>query len=130
MITRFWPIDTRLRYWHPVAPVIRATSKPLAIQCCGVPIALFANVRLGGVAIYDRYAHRRMPLSLGMVGPDGLTCAYHSCRFAPDGTGYCPTTRSNRFRVPVFETKTLRGVVWVRSCHAANGEGDDLSADI
>jgi len=103
------------------------TSKPLAIQCCGVPIALFRDVR-GITAIYDRCAHRRMPLSHGSVGPDGVTCAYHGCRFSADGTGYCPTTRSNRFRIPVFETKTLHDVVWVRSRDAANTVSHDLDA--
>jgi vanillate O-demethylase monooxygenase subunit len=129
MMKRFWPIDARLRHWHPVVPAGRVTGKPLAIQCCGVPIALFRNAGGGIIAIYDRCAHRRMPLSHGVVGPEGVTCAYHGCRFSPDGTGYCPTTRSNRFRIPVFETKTLHDVVWVRSPDAAETMSHDLSAD-
>ena len=125
----FWPIDARLRHWHPVVLAKRVTGKPLAIQCCGVPIALFRNADGGITAFYDRCAHRRMPLSHGVVGPEGVTCAYHGCRFSPDGTGYCPTTRSNRFRIPVFETKLLHDVVWVRSRDAANAVSHDLAAD-
>jgi phenylpropionate dioxygenase-like ring-hydroxylating dioxygenase large terminal subunit len=123
-----WPIDARLRHWHPVAPLARVTGKPLAVQCCGVPIALFKSG--GGIAaVYDRCAHRRMPLSHGSVGPEGITCPYHGCRFSADGTGYCPTTRSNRFTVPVFETRTLHDVVWVRSRDAANGTSHDVTVD-
>ena len=127
-MNRRWPIDARLRHWHPVVEVKRLTKKPLAIQCCGVPIALFHNGdRIA--AIYDRCAHRRMPLSHGSVGPQGVTCPYHGCRFSADGTGYCPTTKSNRFKVPVFETRTLHDVVWVRSLDAAHAVSHDLAAD-
>jgi phenylpropionate dioxygenase-like ring-hydroxylating dioxygenase large terminal subunit len=129
MNMRFWPIDARLRHWHPVVPAERVTEKPLAIQCCGVPIALYRNGGGAITALYDRCAHRRMPLSHGSVGPDGVTCAYHGCRFSADGAGYCPTTKSNRFRIPVFETKTLHDVVWVRSPDAANAVSHDLAAD-
>ena len=127
-MNRRWPIDDRLRYWHPVVPVSRVRTKPLAITSCGVPITLF---RSGGgvVALYDRCAHRRMPLSQGSVGPEGITCPYHGCRFLADGTGYCPTTRSHRFKVPVFETRTLHDVVWVRSRDAAHAASHDLAAD-
>jgi phenylpropionate dioxygenase-like ring-hydroxylating dioxygenase large terminal subunit len=128
MMTCRWPIDARLRHWHPIVPVKRVTIKPLPIQCCGVPIALFkSSGRV--VAIYDRCAHRRMPLSHGSVGNDGITCAYHGCLFSADGTGYCPTTKSNRFRIPVFETKIVRDIVWVRSQDAANAVSHDLGAN-
>src|SRR5688572_29366401 len=128
MINR-WPVDARLRHWHPVATVKRVTKKPLAVQCCGVPMALFESGGGSIAAIYDGCAHRRMPLSHGSVGPEGLSCPYHGCRFSPDGAGYCPTTKSNRFKVPVFETRTLHGVVWVRSRDAANAVSHDLAAD-
>ena len=127
-MNRRWPIDARLRHWHPVAPVSRVKTEPLAIKCCGVPITLFEHNR-AIVALYDRCAHRRMPLSHGSVGPEGITCPYHGCRFLPDGTGYCPTTRSHRFKVPVFETRTLHDVVWVRAREAAQAEWSDLAAD-
>jgi nitrite reductase/ring-hydroxylating ferredoxin subunit len=123
-----WPIDSRLRHWHPVVELKRVTKTPLAIQCCGVPIVLFTKAD-GIAALYDRCAHRRMPLSHGSVGPEGVTCPYHGCRFSGDGTGYCPTTRSNRFKVPVFETRTSHGVVWLRSRDAANDVSHDLAAD-
>ena len=129
MNSNIWPIDARLRHWHPVVPVSGITTKPLAIQCCGVPIVLFAD-RDRVAALYDRCAHRRMPLSHGVVGPEGITCAYHGCCFAPDGTGYCPTTGSSRFCVPVFETKLLCGVVWLRSLDAARGAGADRDVAI
>jgi hypothetical protein len=43
MNSHIWPIDARLRHWHPVALVSRITTKPLAVQCCGVAIVLFAD---------------------------------------------------------------------------------------
>jgi nitrite reductase/ring-hydroxylating ferredoxin subunit len=127
-MNRRWPIDSRLRHWHPVAELKRVTTNPLAVQCCGVPIVLFEHGR-DVAALYDRCAHRRMPLSHGSVGPEGVTCPYHGCRFTADGSGYCPTTKSNRFTVPVFETRTLHDVVWVRSREAASVVSHDLSAD-
>jgi len=132
MNTRLWPIDPRLRYWHPVASASRVSAKPLAVQCCGVPIVLFAHGRGEVAAMYDRCAHRRMPLSHGVVGPQGIACIYHGCRFAPDGSGYCPSTGSSRCRVPVFETKKMCDVVWVRSADAApadTGLNPDLADD-
>jgi vanillate O-demethylase monooxygenase subunit len=80
-------------------------------------------------AIYDRCAHRRMPLSHGSIGPDGVTCPYHGCRYSFDGAGYCPTTGSTRYRVPVFETRKRHGVVWLRSRDAADAASIDLAAD-
>ena len=129
MTKGYWPIDARLRHWHPTVLETRVTNTPLAVQCCGVPITLFRNADGGTTALYDRCAHRRMPLSHGVVGPEGVTCAYHGCRFSADGTGYCPTTRSNRFRIPVFETRVLHDVVWVRSLDAATATSHDLAAD-
>lgn len=121
MISSVWPMDTRLRYWHPVALVSTLNAAPVAVQCCGVPVVLFRSGN-AVVAMYDRCAHRRMPLSHGTAGPGGITCPYHGCQFAPDGTGYCPTTKSNRFRVPVFETRILCGVVWLRSPGDGNSD--------
>jgi phenylpropionate dioxygenase-like ring-hydroxylating dioxygenase large terminal subunit len=129
MTARFYPIDDRLRHWHPVVLASHVTGKPLAIECCGVPMALFRNADHTITAIYDRCAHRRMPLSYGTVGPEGVTCPYHGCRFSSDGTGYCPTTRSNRFRIPIFETKTAYDVVWVRSRDVANRVSHDLAGN-
>lgn len=43
MTGRFWPIDDRLRHWHPVVLAGRVSVTPLAIQCCGVPIVLFRS---------------------------------------------------------------------------------------
>jgi vanillate O-demethylase monooxygenase subunit len=127
-MNRRWPIDSRLRHWHPVAKAKRVTHTPLAVQCCGVPVVLFRNGD-GIAALYDRCAHRRMPLSHGTVGPEGITCPYHGCRFSEDGAGYCPTTQSHRFKVPVFETRSSHDVVWIRSRDAADAVSHDLAGD-
>ena len=126
MIQRFWPLDARLRFWHPVAPITRVTGKPLAIECCGVPIALFRNGDGGITAIYDRCAHRRMPLSHGVVGPEGVTCATRklmarhyastgvdvrvSCDSEPGGVGGAVAQRR---RVSVFNNPpAMRSLRW------------------
>jgi phenylpropionate dioxygenase-like ring-hydroxylating dioxygenase large terminal subunit len=112
--SRYWKIDPRLSHWHPIALNGALGTKPLSVEICGVPIVLFRQAR-DVHALYDRCAHRRAPLSLGRIENGHLVCAYHGCRFAPDGTGYCPSTQSHRFSVPRFETQVLRDTIWIRS---------------
>lgn len=125
-----WPIDARLRHWHPVILADRLAHGPLHVECCGIPLVLFQQQGREMAALYDRCAHRRMPLSHGAVGPEGVTCPYHGCVFSADGAGYCPTTRTHRLRVPVFECAVLNGVVWVRSPVLPQARGRLTIADI
>ncbi len=127
---RYWNIDERLAYWHPVLEASALRRSPRAIDVCGVPIVLFREGEDRVSAIYDRCAHRRAPLSAGKISPDGLVCAYHGCIFSGDGSGYCPTTRSSRFRVPTFEVRERHDTLWLRSPDACEWTGTDLEADI
>lgn len=122
--SRFWPIDERLAHWHPVAQVTHLGKKPLPVEVCGVPVVLY-RTQVGIKAVFDRCAHRRAPLSEGRVEGDTLVCAYHGCSFSGDGSGYCPTTKSNRFVVPRFEVQVLHDTLWVRSPDAVEWTGAD-----
>ena len=50
--SRFWPIDERLAYWHPVLRLADLGKQPQAVMVCGVPIALF-RTRTSINAVYD-----------------------------------------------------------------------------
>lgn len=119
----YWPIDDRLAYWHPVLPKRALKALPVSIRVCDVPIVIFVQTSGDIAAIYDRCAHRRAPLSKGAVSENGIVCAYHGCVFAKDGTGYCPTTKSNRFRIPVFQVRVVRDTIWLRSPDAMQQAG-------
>lgn len=75
--------------WWPLALSEAITSqKPTAISCGTEDIVLFRNMNGEAQALEDRCPHRRVPLSLGVVKPTGLQCAYHGWTF--DGaTGAC-----------------------------------------
>ena len=123
--SRFWPIDERLAYWHPVLRLADLGKQPQAVMVCGVPIALF-RTRTSINAVYDRCAHRRAPLSIGRIEGDSLVCIYHGCAYNAEGQGYCPTTRSNRFVVPRFETRVSHDTIWIRSPDAVEWKGSDV----
>jgi vanillate O-demethylase monooxygenase subunit len=129
--SRFWPIDDRLAHWHPVARVGDVGKDPLSVTVCGVPVVLF---RAKGLikAVYDRCAHRRAPLSIGRVDKEKIVCVYHGCAFAGDGSGYCPTTKSSRFKVPRFDVRQLRDTIWLRSPDAVvwTGHKTDIAEDL
>lgn len=120
--SRFWPIDERLAYWHPVARFSQLGDRPLAVMACGVPIVIFRTDD-GIRAVYNRCAHRRAPLSQGRIEGNSLVCVYHGCSFEGTGQGYCPTTKSHRFTVPQFDVRVVREALWVRSPDAVEWSG-------
>jgi nitrite reductase/ring-hydroxylating ferredoxin subunit len=75
--------------WWAVALTESVTGdRPLAAVCAGHELVLFRDASGRAVALEDRCPHRRVPLSLGCIKPDGLQCAYHGWTF--DGaTGDC-----------------------------------------
>ena len=119
--TGHWAIDPRLRAWHPVLPAAALRRKPVGLTCCGVPVAIFRDSDNAIRALYDRCAHRRFPLSAGRVTAHGLTCPYHGYTYGPDGSATCPHSGAPDYRVPVFETQVIRGIIWIRAPDA-----DDL----
>jgi nitrite reductase/ring-hydroxylating ferredoxin subunit len=112
---------TQLDGWWAVASAAEIDDRPVPVQLAGTEIALYRDG--GGVvrAVDDLCPHRRLPLSLGRVTPDGhIQCGYHGWIF--DGeSGRCTAIPnlsakerpSGRIRVPVFRTATWHDLVTV-----------------
>lgn len=94
-------------------------GRPLARVHQGVPIVLFRGADGAPRALLDRCSHRNVPLSLGAVRGDRLTCGYHGWEF--DGAGRCqhvpglcrPLDPERGRRVPAFAAREADGFVWV-----------------
>jgi phenylpropionate dioxygenase-like ring-hydroxylating dioxygenase large terminal subunit len=76
------------QYWIPVVPVTDLAEpggRPLRIRLLGEDLVLF-RARNGGVGLIGAYCpHRLAPLYFGRVENDGIRCAYHAWKFAPNG---------------------------------------------
>jgi len=75
--------------WWPIAVGAEVSSKPRAVRLGSRRLAIYRD-RTGSVrAVDDRCPHRRLPLSMGRLTPEGdLQCRYHGWCF--DGaTGKC-----------------------------------------
>lgn len=110
---RWWPVCLGAELDH---------GKPLAVQCEGQKIALFRDRQGAARALEDRCPHRRVPLSMGRVTPEGqLQCGYHGWTF--DGGNGVLTAIPNLDpgeRVPpcsiiYFAVKEEAGIVYVWS---------------
>lgn len=107
--------------WMPVALSEQVSGRAaLAVICMEQPLVLFRDASGAVCAMEDRCAHRRAPLSLGRVTPDGrLQCAYHGWTY--DGaTGACvaiPNLSASE-RVPAhyaahaYKTLERDGFIW------------------
>ncbi|WP_063902300.1 Rieske 2Fe-2S domain-containing protein [Burkholderia ubonensis] len=118
-----FPSDSAAR-WLPLALSEQVSGKALlGVMCMGQPLVLFRDAAGTARAMEDRCAHRRAPLSLGRVTPDGrLQCGYHGWTY--DGaTGACVEipNLSRDERVPAhyearaYETLERDGYVWGRA---------------
>ena len=88
-------------WWATALSEAVTGSKPLAVVCNSKALVLFRNAAGALCALEDRCPHRRVPLSLGTVTPNGLQCGYHGWTF--NGTsGACHTIPNLRAdeRVP------------------------------
>ena len=76
------------QYWLPVVPTSHLDEpggRPLRIRLLGEDLVLF-RTRAGVVGLIGAYCpHRLAPLYFGRVEADGLRCAYHAWKYAPDG---------------------------------------------
>ena len=90
------PFPDVTRHVHPVLPA-RALGRrtPVRVELAGRAYALFRDAEGRPAALDDACPHRKAPLSLGRVRPDGrLQCAYHGWHFGADGQGVCPSQPS------------------------------------
>ncbi len=81
-----------LRYFHPVLPSRGLRRVPVSVQIGGLKYVLFRDTAGRAAALDEACPHRRAPLSIGRVRPDGrLACAYHGWNFDGGGRGRSPS---------------------------------------
>jgi len=70
-------------WWAVARSEELGSKKPIGISCAGHAVALWREPDGTARAVEDRCPHRRVPLSLGCILPDGrLRCGYHGWTFA------------------------------------------------
>ncbi|MEB5510942.1 Rieske 2Fe-2S domain-containing protein, partial [Burkholderia pseudomallei] len=115
--------------WLPLALSEQVSGKaPLAVMCMGQAIVLFRDAAGAVRAMEDRCAHRRAPLSLGRVTPEGrLQCGYHGWTYdGASGTCVAIPNLSPHERVPAhyaaraYETLERDGYVWARAARGVD----------
>lgn len=74
-----------LNQWYLVCRASEVGGKPIALKRLNRKIALWRDAAGAVHCVEDVCPHRRAPLSLGRVVPEGLSCAYHG--LTVDGTG-------------------------------------------
>lgn len=72
-------------YWYVGAWSDEVTDKPLARTLLGDSIVFYRKPDGNVVALEDRCAHRRLPLSMGSVIGETIQCAYHGLVYDPAG---------------------------------------------
>lgn len=104
-------------YWVAIERIAAIQSTPAAFIVSDQSIVLVRAADGDVIALEDRCPHRDVPLSLGRVGPHGLTCRFHGWTF--DGRGRCtsmPGMSSEliaEVRVRHYETRELHGLLWI-----------------
>lgn len=82
-----------LRFYHPVLPSKTLRQHPVQVELAGLKYVLFRDAAGRPAALDDACPHRRAPLSLGTVRPDGrLVCPYHGWSFDTEGHGQSPSS--------------------------------------
>jgi nitrite reductase/ring-hydroxylating ferredoxin subunit len=108
--------------WWPVAHSGDLADKPIGARLAETGLAIYRDATGTARTVLDRCPHRRMPLSLGRITPDGLLqCGYHGWSF--NGSGQCkliPNFRpgespSARIIVDAFATEERGGLIFVHS---------------
>ncbi len=76
------------QYWIPVVPTAQLSEpggRPLRVRLLGEDLVLFRTTT-GAVGLIGAFCpHRLAPLYFGRVEADGLRCAYHAWKYAPNG---------------------------------------------
>jgi phenylpropionate dioxygenase-like ring-hydroxylating dioxygenase large terminal subunit len=103
-------------HWYVAAWTHEVCRTLLGRTLCGEPVLLYRTESGRAIAIGDRCAHRRFPLSLGKLVEDNVECGYHGFTYdcsgvcvAVPGQGRVPRT-AQVHSYPVVERDS---VVWV-----------------
>jgi phenylpropionate dioxygenase-like ring-hydroxylating dioxygenase large terminal subunit len=102
--------------WYVAAWTDEIAHQPFGRTIVGEPIVFFRTTKGEVVALQDRCAHRRMPLSLGrLTEDDRLICAYHGLAY--DERGVCVhvpgQTSTSGLRLRAYPVEERLGLVWV-----------------
>src|SRR5690349_16465918 len=73
--------------WYVAAFSDEVQGKLLARTILGTPVVMYRRSDDAVVALEDRCAHRRLPLSFGFLENDNVVCGYHGMTF--DDAGRC-----------------------------------------
>jgi nitrite reductase/ring-hydroxylating ferredoxin subunit len=106
------------RYWHPVAKVEDATTRPISLQVLGEELVLFRTRKGKAGLLHPRCIHRGASLFYGGVEEEGIRCCYHGWVF--DTEGHCleqpcePELGLHRDRVrqPWYPVEEQYGLIW------------------
>src|SRR5688572_6892210 len=103
-------------YWYVAAWSKDLSPEPIARTILNEPVVLFRTPDGKAVALQDRCAHRRMPLSHGKVVGETIVCCYHGLAY--DFAGRCvrvpgQATTPAGIGVRAFPLVERYGAVWV-----------------
>ncbi|WP_431792188.1 Rieske 2Fe-2S domain-containing protein [Microbacterium paraoxydans] len=106
------------RYWHPVAKVEDATTRPVSLRVLGEELVLFRTRKGKAGLLHPRCIHRGASLFYGGVEDEGIRCCYHGWVF--DTEGHCleqpcePDLGLHRDRVrqPWYPVEEQYGLIW------------------
>lgn len=106
------------RYWHPVATIDDATTRPMPLRVLGEDLILFRTRKGKPGLLHPRCIHRGASLYYGGVEDEGIRCCYHGWVF--DTEGHCleqpcePELGLHRDRVrqPWYPVREQYGLIW------------------
>jgi phenylpropionate dioxygenase-like ring-hydroxylating dioxygenase large terminal subunit len=102
--------------WYVAALSGEVQGKLLARTILGTPVVMYRRSDDAVVALEDRCAHRRLPLSFGFLENDNVVCGYHGMTF--DDTGKCIRVPGQE-KIPAgagvrsFPVMERHNVVWI-----------------
>lgn len=73
--------------WYVAAWDQEISRKPIGFVLLDEPVVLFRKEDNAPVALEDRCAHRRLPLSKGYLDKDKIVCGYHGVTYDCSGAG-------------------------------------------
>ena len=119
-VGRDTPMGRYLRcFWYPVAPVLALKDEPVRpVTLLGEKLALFRTEEGAYGLVAQRCPHRGASLACGMAEPDGIRCAYHGWKFAPDGRcleqpAEDPRSRmKEEIRLTAYPVEAMGGLLW------------------
>jgi phenylpropionate dioxygenase-like ring-hydroxylating dioxygenase large terminal subunit len=104
--------------WYIAAMANEVGRTPLGRILLDEPVVLYRTENGTPVALEDRCAHRRVPLSHGELVGDAVQCPYHGFQFAASGVcvrvpGLADSAIPSAAKVRAFPVVQRHGFVWI-----------------